>query len=111
MTGERGSVAAEFAVTLPAAVLVVVLGVAALAGGAQAVAVQDAAADAARLVARGEPLDRARATGGAAAESIVFAVDEGDELVCVDASAPVRLGSWASALTVSARACALAGGW
>ena len=52
--GEEGSVAAEFAVTLPALLLVLALGIGALAAGGQSVRLQDAAADAARLIARAD---------------------------------------------------------
>ena len=45
---DRGSVVAEFAVALPAVVLVVLLGVGALGASATQVRLQDAAADAAR---------------------------------------------------------------
>ena len=53
--GDRGSVVAEFAVAFPAIALVVLFGVGALAAGAKYVRLQDAASDAARIVARGEP--------------------------------------------------------
>ncbi|NNH05284.1 hypothetical protein HLA99_15670, partial [Microbacterium ulmi] len=52
--GERGSATAEFAIALPAVGLVLLLGAGALAAGATTVRLQDAAADAARLAARGE---------------------------------------------------------
>ena len=57
---DRGSVVAEFAVALPAVALVLLLGAGALGACAQQVRLQDAAADAARLVARGESDARAR---------------------------------------------------
>ena len=55
--GDRGSVVAEFAVAFPAIALVLLFGVGALAAGAKHVRLQDAAADAARIVARGEPAE------------------------------------------------------
>jgi Flp pilus assembly protein TadG len=58
-------VTAEFAVALPAVVLVLVLGVSALSAAGRQVRLQDAAADAARLVGRGE--DPARAGSAVAA--------------------------------------------
>ena len=107
---DRGSVAAEFAVTLPAALLLIVVGVGALAAGAQTVRLQGTAADAARLIARGEsqPVDAlvGRLPGGADVR-----VDEGDRLVCVTLTSPVAVpGLGGTGLHVSARGCAAAGG-
>jgi Flp pilus assembly protein TadG len=51
---DRGSVVAEFAIALPAVALVLLLGAGSLGACARQVRLQDAAADAARLVARGE---------------------------------------------------------
>ena len=57
--GDRGSVAAELAFALPAVVLALLLGAGALGAAARQVSLQDAAADAARLLGRGKqtPLD------------------------------------------------------
>ena len=60
-TDDRGAVAAEFAVALPALVLVIALGVGALSAGSRQVRLQDAVADAARLAARED--DPGRAAG------------------------------------------------
>lgn len=108
--GERGSVAAEFAVTLPAALLVIAVGAGALVAGAQSVRLQGTAADAARLTARGEPdsvdLLVARLPGRTDVQ-----IDENERLVCVTLSSPVAIpGLTATGLDVSARACAAAGG-
>ena len=54
LEAERGSVAAELALAIPAVVLTLLLGVGALGAAAQQVALQDATADAARLLGRGE---------------------------------------------------------
>ncbi|MGP3534751.1 TadE family type IV pilus minor pilin [Microbacterium sp. RD1] len=96
---------AEFAVALPAVLLVVLLGLGALGAGARQVRLQDAAADAARLVARGEEPARAMALVAAAGGSA--AVEEGGDLVCVVARAPAALPGLPEAV---ARSCALAGG-
>lgn len=102
---DRGSVVAEFAVAMPAVLLVLVVAVGALAASARQVRLQDAVADAARLSARGEPEPRVReAVAAAVAEASVDISPRGD-LVCVTASAPALLG-----LRVSAAGCALAGG-
>ena len=103
---DRGSVVAEFAVALPAVVLVLLLGMGALAAGARHVRLQDAAADAARLAARGEP-------DAAADDMVARAVSGGSalvhgsgDLVCVTASAPAGI----ALVQLSATSCALAGG-
>ncbi|WP_439591932.1 TadE family type IV pilus minor pilin [Microbacterium sp.] len=104
--GDRGSVVAEFAVALPAVVLVLLLGAGALGVASRHVRLQDAAADAARLAARGEPDARVHDAVAAAAAGAVAGIEYRGDLVCVTASAnavlPVR---------VSATSCALAGGW
>jgi hypothetical protein len=100
--GDRGSVTAEFAIALPAAVLVLALGAATLAACAHQVRLQDAAADAARLTGRGDAdrgLSIVADAGGTAS------VSRGDDLVCVTASA--RAAVPLVAVTLRARACAL----
>ena len=101
--------AAEFAVTLPAALLLITVGVGALAAGAQTVRLQGTASDAARLIARGESQPADALVGrlpGAAVH-----IDEGDRLVCVTLTSPVAvLGLGATGLDVAARGCAAAGG-
>lgn len=104
--GDRGSVVAEFAVALPAVALVLLFGMGALAAGARHVRLQDAAADAARLVARGEA-DAAAGDVVARAVSGGSAVVNGSgDLVCVTASAPAGV----ALVQLSATSCALAGG-
>jgi len=104
--GDRGSVTAEFAVALPAVVLVIALGVGALAAGARQVRLQDAAADAARILARGD--DPARASGvlETAVPGAGMGVERPGDLVCVTAAA----STWLPGLTLHARSCALDGG-
>ncbi|MEW1836123.1 TadE family type IV pilus minor pilin [Microbacterium sp. NPDC079995] len=85
---ERGSVAAEFAVTVPAVVLVIVVAVSALSVGGRQVRLEHAAAQAARLAAREEPAERVVAAArGLASGSQVRSRRDGD-LVCVDLTAP-----------------------
>lgn len=102
---ERGSVVAEFAVALPAVVLVLAFGVGALSIGARHVRLQDAVADAARLSARGESAQRVHGAVEAAVAGASVAVVPRGDLVCVSASAPALFG-----LRISATGCALAGG-
>lgn len=103
--GERGSVAAEFAIALPAIGLVLLLGCGSLATASHQVRLQDAAADAARLAARGESLDRVVSAVVAAASDASVELDHPGELVCATVTAgaplPVRL---------VASSCALHGG-
>lgn len=104
---ERGSAAAEFAVVLPAIVAVVLLGVGALSAAAAQVRLQDAAADAARVAARGEP-DRAGAVVVGQVPGASASVDRDGDLVCITAVASVGVG--ALAFDLSATGCALDGG-
>ncbi|GAA3643985.1 hypothetical protein GCM10022200_29990 [Microbacterium awajiense] len=105
--GDGGSVTAELVIALPVAALTMALGVGALGAAARAVLLQDAAADAARLIARGEPPARADAAVAAAIEGASVTVEHRDELVCVRASAST---GFALLPRTSATACALDGG-
>ncbi|WP_029146387.1 TadE family type IV pilus minor pilin [Microbacterium luticocti] len=109
---DRGSVTAEFAVALPAVVLVLALGAGVLGACGRAVRLQDATADAARLVARGEPAARAQALVAAAVGGARTRVTPRGELVCVEASAPATApgGVPLPAPALRASSCALAGG-
>ncbi|WP_245636041.1 TadE family type IV pilus minor pilin [Herbiconiux solani] len=98
--------AAEFAMVLPAVMLVLAFAAGAVQVGAAQVRLTDAAADAARLVGRGESESRAAsrlqdAVGGAA-----LAVSRDGLLVCVTATASVTLGPMAGAIDLGARGCA-----
>lgn len=102
---QRGAVAAELAVALPAFVVVVALGVASLGAAARQVRLQDAASAAARLLARGDAESRARAVVAAAVPGAALSVAPHGELVCATAAdevrvlLPVRLEAVACALT------------
>ncbi|WP_258131544.1 MULTISPECIES: TadE family type IV pilus minor pilin [unclassified Microbacterium] len=108
-TGDRGSVSAELALALPAVVLALLLGAGALGAASRQVALQDASADAARVLGRGE--------GHAAAASVVHAAVSGakasssltDDLACVTASLEVSVGPLIR-IPLRASSCALAGG-
>ncbi|MFC6326961.1 TadE family type IV pilus minor pilin, partial [Microbacterium koreense] len=71
---DRGAIVAEFAVALPAIVVVVLLAVGALSVTGQHIRLQDAASDAARLAARGEPDGRVAAAVEAAVADATTAV-------------------------------------
>jgi hypothetical protein len=104
--GQRGSVTAEFAVMMPAVLLLLACCLACLQITGQQLRLQDAAADVARSVARG---------GGAGAAGVVpgVAVSVGTrgELVCATLSARSRSpAATLLGLTLTASSCALAGG-
>ncbi|MBW9120922.1 hypothetical protein JNB63_12550 [Microbacterium trichothecenolyticum] len=102
---DRGAVVAEFAVALPAVVVVLVLGVGALAGASRQVRLQDAVADAARLSARGESDQRVRQAVATTVDEASVEITSRGDLVCVSASAPALFG-----VRITAAGCALAGG-
>ena len=104
---DRGSVAAELAVALPAVLVVLVLGIGALFAASTQVRLQDVAADGARLVARGEPEDRAAGVVAQVAGASA-AVSWSGELVCVTASASPRVAG--VPIPLRAVSCALDGG-
>ncbi|OZB79896.1 MAG: hypothetical protein B7X41_18785 [Microbacterium sp. 14-71-5] len=106
---QRGSATAELAMALPVVVLTLLLGVGALGAGMRMVALQDAVADAARLLGRGDDAGAAGAAVTRADPAAEFAVSRSEALVCVTASAETRI---LGGLVVPIRAtgCALDGG-
>lgn len=106
---ERGSVTAEFAVIVPAVVLIIVLTVATLGGASRHIRLEQAAAQAARLASRGEDDGRVRAVlAGVGGGATVRVFADGD-LVCAEAQAatPVPL----PLPPLRAIACAADDGW
>nr|WP_314845930.1 TadE family type IV pilus minor pilin [uncultured Microbacterium sp.] len=109
LADDRGSVAAELALALPAVVLTVMLGVGALGAASRQVSLQDASADAARLLGRGEDAAAASlAVTTAVPGATVSSAARGD-LICVTASAEVAIGGLIR-VPLRASSCALAGG-
>ena len=104
--GDRGSVVAEFAVALPAVVLVLALAAGAVGSGMRQIRLQDATADAARLVARDDSTGRALGVLTDAVSGAVAEISRRGDLICIAASAPAGFGI----LDVHASSCALAGG-
>lgn len=102
---ERGSVTAEFAVTLPAVILVVAFVTTGLGITSQSVRLADAAAVVARQTARGDrgsvgdTLARL-APGATVSESV------GDALVCTELSRVAPIGPLQAAVTLTSRSCA-----
>ena len=105
---DRGSAAAELALALPAVVLVLALGVGALGATARQVALQDATADAARLLGRGESAAAAGAALVRAVPGSSWSSSSSGDLVCVSVRSDVAVGGLRMPLTASS--CALAGG-
>lgn len=107
MAGERGSVTAEFAVVLPAVIVVLALCVGAVAATAQYTRLVDAAADSARALGRGDADVAAPVARVDPAASVVTGAE--GELVCVDVGAVVHPVP-ALSVPVTVRSCALGGG-
>lgn len=108
---EDGAAAAETAVALPAVVGLLGFCLAALGGGATQVALADAAADAARILARGDDPALAEARVASVAEGAAMSSSEGEDgLVCVDATAPLVVAGVRLDVELTASSCALGGG-
>lgn len=106
---ERGSVAAELAIALPAVVLTLLLGAGALGAGARQVSLQDVVADAARLLGRGEPAATAYAAVTAAVSEADVSSEVRGGLSCVSARADAVIGRIIH-IPLTASSCALSGG-
>lgn len=106
---DRGSVAAELALALPAVVLTVLLGAGALGAASRQVALQDATADAARLLGRGEGEDSAREAVNSAVPGAAVSTSDRDALACVSAQVDVAIGGLIR-VPLRASSCALGGG-
>ncbi len=102
---ERGSVTAEFAVTLPAVVLVFAACLTGMQIASQQLRLADAAAHAARSLARGEASDAAAARAALEVPGAYLTSYPNADLLCARLAAPAAFG-----LTISAVSCALAGG-
>lgn len=103
--------AAEFAVTMPAVLLVLAMTVGALGAAAHQVRLADAAADAARALGRGESAATAGALAARVAPGSELSTSVDGQLVCVEVSKAWALpGGRATGIRLAARACALGGG-
>ncbi len=109
--GERGSVTAEFAAVIPAVVLVLAACIAGLQVAGEQLRLQDAAADAARLLARADGSTAAAARLTAAIPGARLTVSHPGDLVCAGASARSRISIGVLlGVTIRASGCALDGG-
>lgn len=106
---DGGSVTAELAIALPAVVLSLLLGVGALGAASRQVALQDASADAARLLGRGESPAAAHAVVTRAVPGARVTTAEEGDLVCVRSEIDVHVGTLLR-VALPASSCALAGG-
>lgn len=100
-------VVAEFAITLPAVVvlLAIVLGSAGV--GAQHVQAQDAAANAARALGRGDSASTVLALANRMLRGASLRTERAEGLVCVTLRAPARIIVALPAIEVRGYACAL----
>jgi hypothetical protein len=110
-SSERGSVAAEFAAVIPAVILILAFGLTSLQLAGQQVRLQDAAADAARILGRGDSQALAADVARRAAADARITTTRPSGLVCVTVAAPAPspVGT-ALGLTLTARSCALDAG-
>lgn len=104
LRADRGSVATEFAVAMPAVVLVLAMCVGAVVSSSAFVRVQDAAGEAARLSARGD--DPALALEIAGGGASVSTWDSG-EFRCVSVSAPIEIVGIVLSVRAERSSCAL----
>jgi hypothetical protein len=105
--GERGSVTAEFAALVPAVLLVLAFGIGAVEVVVQQARLTDAAADAARSLARGDSRAVADAHVAEAIGGSSFSVERGGDYVCVELAQSARGPAALTGLSVSGRGCAL----
>lgn len=108
--GERGSVTAEFAIALPAVLLVLALLLGGMHLGGLQVRAQDAAADAARALARGDPGGVVAGRLGTQLPGASLASWTSGDLVCVRVSVTPNGPVAALGLVAAAESCALGGG-
>ena len=107
---DTGSAAAEFAVALPAVVLVLAVCLGGIGVGSQQLRLQDAAADAARGLGRGEGADAVAGRAAAAVDGAALTSWTSGSLVCVRLTAPSRGPAGIAGLMLDAESCALGGG-
>ena len=105
---DAGSVTAEFAVAMPAVLLVLAIGLAGISVAGTQVRLQAAAADAARMLGRGEGAGAVRSRVGEHVAGATITESHSDQLVCARVSLEGRVGPLL--IPISARGCALDGG-
>jgi hypothetical protein len=108
--GDRGSVTAEFAITLPAVLLILGLCLAGVQLGTLQVRLQDSAADAARSLGRGEPVATAAAGASAQVPGARLIVSSRGELRCARIVAAADAVGGLLDIELGASSCAMGGG-
>lgn len=107
MRTDRGSITAEFAVVLPAVILVLLCCITGLQLSSQHLRLQDASAIAARSIARGEGISSAALLATALVPGARLSSANRGSSVCVTASAPGLIAAGIiSAITLTASSCA-----
>jgi Flp pilus assembly protein TadG len=110
-TRERGSVTAEFAAVIPAVILVLIFCLSGIALAGQQLRLQDAAADAARTVARGDGAASALGDARRSVPGVSLATSADGDLECTTLAVTADgLPGTLLRLHLSARGCALADG-
>lgn len=99
-------VSAELAACLPVLVLLLGVALSAIAVASSHVRAQDAAREAARAVARGDPASAASLVHSAARDSVLSTSTHGGEVTAVVVTHVHPLGGWLPAITVTERATA-----
>ena len=108
---QRGSITAEFAAVVPAILLVLAAALVSVQVAGEQLRLQDATADAARSLARGDPTGVATARIRSAIPGARLSVVARGDMICAKASARSRAaGGLLSSLTVRATGCAMDGG-
>lgn len=102
---------AEFAVLVPAVVLLLALCLSAVQVSTRQLRLHDAAAVAARMLARGEAEGSAAGQAAALLPGSSFAVTRRGDLLCVRLRAPGVPGGVLARVVLSATSCALDDGW
>jgi Flp pilus assembly protein TadG len=104
-----GSVTAEFAVALPAVIVVLACCLGAVQIASHQVRLSDAAADAARTLARGDSIGVVEARAQRVAGTVELTTSTSGDFICVELSASAGPAVLAG-LRIRASGCALAGG-
>lgn len=104
--GDRGMVTAELAACLPVLVLVLGIALTAVSLVGARVRLQDAAREAARAAARGDPAAAHQLAAGAAPRAAVTVTRTATDVVAVARERVHPLGSWLPGVSISERAVA-----
>jgi Flp pilus assembly protein TadG len=105
---DRGSITAEFAAVVPAVILVLVCCLGGLQVVGQQLRLQDAAAGAARSLARGESVGTVSARVSQSVSAATLRYEHRGGMLCAHLRAGA--GGMLGAITVGASSCAIAGG-